>query len=1286
MKRSFAVLLMILIALSSSPLPVLAGGISPLAAKFLEGDILTAEIEQLAEQNPELKQTHSEERKTKIQEARSDDSKKWTERIVLGKLERGDEVGDVLGKRKDAEKVVADLKKAGVITTMADATSGEEKEINPTLKTNSKNKTILETTETPYGTEISTDSTEPLILSENSDAAGNVVSAETSDNQVADDSTPDIQEEIRYFNWNANDVEGTQEENKILYRDLWSSTDLLVTMGEMGVKEDIILKNAAAPTDFNYIVETVGLELQTTDDGGYIFLDENGEEKFYTPAPNITDADGNFVESGIRYELGWRENMEDERQNMEQEKVEAEVKKVDPVLAEIKFDENSGEETTDTKSENSGTLGGAKWFADGIRKSALLFDGESSVEIPRDFELNKTMTISAWVKSSKYQNAQIVGIGRNSLQQDSNKGWKASFRVDDKNLNVAWKTSALYLEKWYHLVATFDGEKIRIFTDGEEENYLEAAGSLTPNTEPILVGGGAGNFAGVIDEVQIYNHALSAEEIRELHEKYLEPEEDLESGNLTVEGELASGDGETSMESQEVETLDDAEVAEEVEIEVIEESELSEEELAVIREEEAGLVGNFEDAELTAEEITPTEEAPAEETSTEAETLENEEVLDSRLHGNDNEKEIIPTETPVEETIVPTEVQVDSVIPEPAGAGESSEGGEAPTEEIPAVEPAAPEETPAEEIIPTETPAEEIIPTEEISVPVEEIPVTSFFDLLKAFFLPVANAAETSVAEGEVSQVEEFDEAVSIEEIVESNTVFEVERVVEEVVEAPPPEVEMLENAVEEILAEENAELTTENLNNAELTTQNEEITPTEEVTVDEALETGTDGEEVLDSRLHGNDNEEEIAPTETETVEGEEISTEAETLEDEEVLDSSAAADENDNIEEIEIEVIEESELTMETDGEIEVIEESEVEKFFAPEKILKTEIEIAEDVEIEVLSEQEVFAQSSAIVQEIEESDGTILRRYKLRLVIDVDETWNMKHGTEEIISEEVPTKEVTVDEALETGTDGEEVLDSRLHGNDNEEEIIPTEMDLEGGGLTVESGLDSGDIEGEETPVEENLKEEIEVVEGEEMSEPPNNTESTDTTEVSSETTVTEETPADETSNTEVVDELEVVEEIIPTEEITPTEEVTVDEALETRTDGEGVLDSHLRGNDNKEEIISTETEMVEGEEIPAEEIIPTETEMVEGEETPAEEITPTEEVTPTETPTDSTSVQPENLGASVLDVEQNIADSIQNTDEDLENSEVAVDLDETPLAQPSSAAGFAGGISKSRCRRL
>ncbi|MDD5179126.1 MAG: hypothetical protein PHY86_02560, partial [Candidatus Gracilibacteria bacterium] len=308
LRRSVAASLAFLIFISATPLQVLAEE-NPI--NLLASILDTPELDQLSEANPELTQTFKEKRNAAIDSV-SDGSTDmhWTEQYVLNQM-RGAPAENFLGKRKGAEEAVASLKEAGGITTTLDEVTGKEAEVNPELVR--LNNQALQTNQTPYEAAIPLSGENPMVIGESTTAAGDAISSQ-SGKKVAEDKTPETQEEIRYYNrdTNADAVEGKSDNNKMLYADLWKSTDLLVTTSDEGVKEDIILKDSAAPTYFDYIVETVGLELQVSDEGGLSFLDSTGGQTFYTPPPNLTDADGKKITSGLRYHLGWGEGGNDD--------------------------------------------------------------------------------------------------------------------------------------------------------------------------------------------------------------------------------------------------------------------------------------------------------------------------------------------------------------------------------------------------------------------------------------------------------------------------------------------------------------------------------------------------------------------------------------------------------------------------------------------------------------------------------------------------------------------------------------------------------------------------------------------------------------------------------------------------------------------------------------------------------------------------------------------------------------------------------------------------------------
>lgn len=276
-------------------------------AVFLEKkdweSFITSELTQLAEVKPELIETSREFRGKMIDELKTWETS-WSKKNLLERFkeENFEEVrkGWFVDEEKAGE-ILDNLKKKGGVITLIEKKTRIEKQLDASLFEEGG---VLKTKETPYEIEIPKQATAALVIAEDKDSAGEIISAEE-DKSLAEDKTPNIKEEIRYFQWNANAVQNIFKDNKSIYKEIWEATDLLVTTKEDGVKEDIILKNSSAPTKFDYIVETVGLKLQTTSDGGLVFLDETGQEKFFVPAPDVTDVTGKKVTEGVRYELGW---------------------------------------------------------------------------------------------------------------------------------------------------------------------------------------------------------------------------------------------------------------------------------------------------------------------------------------------------------------------------------------------------------------------------------------------------------------------------------------------------------------------------------------------------------------------------------------------------------------------------------------------------------------------------------------------------------------------------------------------------------------------------------------------------------------------------------------------------------------------------------------------------------------------------------------------------------------------------------------------------------------------
>ena len=78
-------------------------------------------------------------------------------------------------------------------------------------------------------------------------------------------------------------------------------------------------------------------------------------------------------------------------------------------------------------------------------------------------------------------------------------------------------TSALPVNTWSHIAATYDGTTLRLFVNGTQVSSAGGQrGDARHAAAPLRIGGNAvwpEWFAGRIDEVRIYNRALSATDI-----------------------------------------------------------------------------------------------------------------------------------------------------------------------------------------------------------------------------------------------------------------------------------------------------------------------------------------------------------------------------------------------------------------------------------------------------------------------------------------------------------------------------------------------------------------------------------------------------------------------------------------------------------------------------------------------------------------------------------------------------------------------------------------------------
>ena len=197
------------------------------------------------------------------------------------------------------------------------------------------------------------------------------------------------------------------------------------------------------------------------------------------------------------------------------------------LVAAYGFDEAAGTTLTDLSgSANHGTIAGATWTAAGRYGSALSFDGVNDmVTVPdaASLDLTNGMTVEAWVRPTALGNTwRTVGFKETSnyysyaLYASTGTGVPSGnglVGTVDADVRAA---SSIPASSWTHLATTYDGTMLRIFVNGVQSAQLLQVGALTTSSGAFRIGGTAiwpEWFQGQIDELRVYNRALTAAQI-----------------------------------------------------------------------------------------------------------------------------------------------------------------------------------------------------------------------------------------------------------------------------------------------------------------------------------------------------------------------------------------------------------------------------------------------------------------------------------------------------------------------------------------------------------------------------------------------------------------------------------------------------------------------------------------------------------------------------------------------------------------------------------------------------
>ncbi|MDR0748455.1 MAG: LamG domain-containing protein [Tannerellaceae bacterium] len=223
----------------------------------------------------------------------------------------------------------------------------------------------------------------------------------------------------------------------------------------------------------------------------------------------------------------------------------------------IKFDEGEGYTVEESATKRKYEIQGNKnQWKKGVSGSGWEFDGQTNkISVP-DIKVNSTgLTIDVWVAPSAYS-YNCVPI----VMNDSGTGDSGFLLGTDQNgrVNLHFKTTAgwndlcntancsLELARWNHITAVIDGKAhtAAIYLNGKRQANITFYGApVYKDSLPLTIGRGidaktalpAGStsnglanasypsptvFTGIIDELNIFAHAFTEKQIRDIHTAY----------------------------------------------------------------------------------------------------------------------------------------------------------------------------------------------------------------------------------------------------------------------------------------------------------------------------------------------------------------------------------------------------------------------------------------------------------------------------------------------------------------------------------------------------------------------------------------------------------------------------------------------------------------------------------------------------------------------------------------------------------------------------------------------
>lgn len=188
----------------------------------------------------------------------------------------------------------------------------------------------------------------------------------------------------------------------------------------------------------------------------------------------------------------------------------------------------------DSIGTNNGTLSGGVTYTNGMVGRAFSLDGTNAYMLAPDsptLNPSNAITVECWINRQA-----VVGTWDPVVKKAgfSGNGQVNGYGLEFNNNNIAfwiynnsgWHASSsgyIQLSEWFHVAGVFTGSNLLCYVNGRlVGSSVAASGSIISASNPLCIGNDPGNptnrfFKGLVDEVSVYNRALSSNEIADIY-------------------------------------------------------------------------------------------------------------------------------------------------------------------------------------------------------------------------------------------------------------------------------------------------------------------------------------------------------------------------------------------------------------------------------------------------------------------------------------------------------------------------------------------------------------------------------------------------------------------------------------------------------------------------------------------------------------------------------------------------------------------------------------------------